>query len=213
MSRIDTSSTSVNRYAPPVQTPTVAYGDPAAFVLVGGSVALDLVATLGRRHAEPVERIPEPTTLDRWFVAAGISASIPPADERDLARARALRESIYALVRATIDGQHPHPTALDTVNQHAAQPDLPVRLAPGRGGHLTAETVDGDVRAALACIARDAVRLFGSSRAQRVKECAHPDCSLVFLDETQSGRRRWCSMDRCGNLVKTAGYRARRGRA
>jgi predicted RNA-binding Zn ribbon-like protein len=32
----------------------------------------------------------------------------------------------------------------------------------------------------------------------------------VFLDETQGGRRRWCSMERCGNLVETAGYRARR---
>ncbi|MDT7658136.1 MAG: hypothetical protein QOF38_2851, partial [Pseudonocardiales bacterium] len=54
--------------------------------------------------------------------------------------------------------------------------------------------------------------LLGGARATRIKECAHPDCSLVFLDETQSGRRRWCSMDRCGNLVKIKGYRERRGR-
>ncbi|MFF1909458.1 CGNR zinc finger domain-containing protein [Kitasatospora sp. NPDC058218] len=36
-----------------------------------------------------------------------------------------------------------------------------------------------------------------------------PDCSLLFLDDSQARRRRWCSMDRCGNLAKIAGYRAR----
>jgi predicted RNA-binding Zn ribbon-like protein len=190
--------------------PTTTSGPSAAFVLVGGGPALDLVATLGRRHAAPVERIPDPASFGRWLGTAGITPIPPPVDHRDVARARTLRESIYVLVRAAIDGHDPDPAAVDALNRHAAMPDLPVQLIRGSGGRPSAATVDGTAQAALACIARDAVRLLGSPRAQRVKECAHPDCSLVFLDETQSGRRRWCSMDRCGNLVKTAGYRARR---
>jgi predicted RNA-binding Zn ribbon-like protein len=65
------------------------------------------------------------------------------------------------------------------------------------------------VDAALATLARDVVDLLNGSRTPRIKECEHPDCSLLFFDDSQSGRRRWCSMERCGNLVKIAGYRQR----
>jgi predicted RNA-binding Zn ribbon-like protein len=82
-------------------------------------------------------------------------------------------------------------------------------VAGGAGATLALDlTITPELRRA--GIARDAIRLLGGPQASRIKECQHPDCSLVFLDETQSARRRWCSMERCGNLVKTAGYRARR---
>lgn len=182
----------------------------AAFVLVGGRPALDLVATFGRRHAVGVERIPDPETLSRWFVAAGVLAGPPPVTQDELGLARRLREAIAALVHATIAGLPADDDAVLTVNAGARRRDLPPRLVVDRAGRLTVAPVDGAAAAALAGIARDAVRLLGGPQASRIKECEHPDCSLVFLDETQSARRRWCSMDRCGNLVKIAGYRARR---
>ncbi|WP_312639773.1 CGNR zinc finger domain-containing protein [Streptomyces sp. RLA2-12] len=58
-------------------------------------------------------------------------------------------------------------------------------------------------------MARDAVLLVGGPLLARVKECENPECSLLFLDDSQARRRRWCSMDRCGNLAKVAGYRSR----
>ena len=64
-------------------------------------------------------------------------------------------------------------------------------------------------RAALATVARDAVLLVRSPLLGRVKECENPDCSLLFLDDSQARRRRWCAMERCGNLAKVAGYRSR----
>lgn len=181
-----------------------------AFVLVGGRPALDLVATFGRRHAEGLERIPDPDALARWLVAAGVLAGVPRVGEPELGLARRLREAIAALVRSTIAGRPADEAAVATVNAVAQQSDLPPRLVADPDGRLAGPPVSGAATAALAGIARDAVRLLGGPQASRIKECEHPDCSLVFLDETQSGRRRWCSMERCGNLVKTAGYRARR---
>jgi predicted RNA-binding Zn ribbon-like protein len=99
---------------------------------------------------------------------------------------------------------------LAIVNRHALRRDLPPQLAVEDGREIVTTPPGADVPSALATIARDAVRLLGGPQATRIKECEHPDCSLLFVDETQSGRRRWCSMGRCGNLVKTAGYRARR---
>jgi predicted RNA-binding Zn ribbon-like protein len=36
------------------------------------------------------------------------------------------------------------------------------------------------------------------------------DCSLVYVDTSRPGRRRWCSMEHCGNRHKVRTLRARR---
>jgi predicted RNA-binding Zn ribbon-like protein len=183
--------------------------DPA-FVLVGGRPSLNLVATLGRRHATPVERVPDAAALARWFVAAGLFPTTPPVTEAHLVQGRQLREAISSLIRSVMSGTPVCDEPLAIVNGHAIRPDLPPQLEVQDGRPAVTTPPGADVPSALAAIARDAVRLLGGPQSARIKECEHPDCSLLFVDETQSGRRRWCSMGRCGNLVKTAGYRARR---
>src|SRR5947208_764688 len=56
----------------------------------------------------------------------------------------------------------------------------------------------------------DDVDLFGGRYAHRIRVCAAEDCGLLFVDASRPGRRRWCSMERCGNLAKVRGHRARR---
>lgn len=43
-----------------------------------------------------------------------------------------------------------------------------------------------------------------SDRPDRIRSCAHDDCVLWFLDTSKGGRRRWCSMERCGNRAKAS---------
>jgi len=38
----------------------------------------------------------------------------------------------------------------------------------------------------------------------RLKTCPGADCGWMFIDETKNGRRRWCSMETCGNRAKAA---------
>jgi predicted RNA-binding Zn ribbon-like protein len=184
--------------------------DDPGFVLVGGHPSLNLVATLGRRHATPVERIPDAAALARWLVAAGLLPTAPPVHKTHLLQARRLREAISSLAHAVMSADPVPGEPLAVLNRHAIRPDLPPRLAVEDGRPVITTPAAADVPSALATIARDAVLLLGGPQAARIKQCEHPDCTLLFLDETQSGRRRWCSMGRCGNLVKTAGYRARR---
>ncbi|MGW2515434.1 CGNR zinc finger domain-containing protein [Streptomyces sp. NPDC001617] len=188
---------------------TSAAADPAlAFPFIGGRPCLDFVATLGRRHATPLERIPDPAALARWFAEAELAAGDGPmrVTARDVADARVLREAVHRVVRAAMAGQAPAPADVELVNETAARPDLAPQLGPARW------TARQPARAALATVARDAVLLVGSPLLERVKSCENPDCSLLFLDDSQARRRRWCSMERCGNLAKVAGYRSR-GRA
>lgn len=181
--------------------------DPAlAFPFIGGRPCLNFVATLGRRHASaPLERLPDPAALARWFTEAELTADGEPVrvTARDLTGARDLREALYRLVRASMAGQHPEPADVELINEAAARPDLAPQLGPVRW------TARQPARAALATVARDAVLLVRSPLLERVKKCENPNCSLLFLDDSQARRRRWCSMDRCGNLAKVAGYRSR----
>ncbi|MFJ4781825.1 CGNR zinc finger domain-containing protein [Streptomyces sp. NPDC088794] len=180
--------------------------DPAlTFPFIGGRPCLDFVATLGKRHATPLERIPDTAALSRWFTEAELAAGDEAVrvTARDLADARVLREAIHRVLRAAMDGGRPDATDVQRVNDVAARPDLAPQLGPV---HWTARH---PARAALATVARDAVLLVGGPLLERVKKCENPDCSLLFLDDSQARRRRWCSMERCGNLAKVAGYRSR----
>ncbi|WP_424882302.1 CGNR zinc finger domain-containing protein [Streptomyces sp. SLBN-8D4] len=187
-------------------TGSPAPADPAlAFPFIGGRPCLDFAATLGKRHTTPLERLPDTAALARWFTEAELTTDEGQVrvTARDLTEARLLREALYSLVRAAMAGREPDPSDVERVNAAAAQPDLAPQLGPARW------TARSPARAALATVARDAVLLVRGSLLERVKECENPNCSLLFLDDSQARRRRWCSMDRCGNLAKIAGYRSR----
>lgn len=176
-----------------------------AFPFVGGRPCLDFVATLGKRHATPKERLPDPAALARWLTEAELAVGEEPAHvtTRDLADARVLREAVNRLVRTAMAGREPEAADVELVNDAAAKPDLAPQLGEARW------TARHPARAALATVARDAVLLVGGPLIERVKECGNPGCSLLFLDDSQARRRRWCSMERCGNLAKVSGYRSR----
>jgi predicted RNA-binding Zn ribbon-like protein len=186
-----------------------------AFPFIGGRPCLNFVATLGKRHATPLERLPDPAALTRWIGEAGLRTAAEDGPVRvtegDLTYARTLREALYRLVRAAMAGQSPDPADVERANEAAARPDLTPQLTAPDGGPRPPLRwkADRPGPAALATVARDAVLLISGPLLDRVKECENPECSLLFLDDSQARRRRWCSMDRCGNLAKVNGYRSR----
>ncbi len=101
----------------------------------------------------------------------------------------------------------PTPADLAEVNRAAARPPLVPRIAAGgtREWQLpaTAEQV-------VSTVARDAIDLLTGPYADRIRECDAHNCQLVFVDTSRPGRRRWCSMERCGNRHKLRAHRARR---
>ncbi|MFE9600320.1 CGNR zinc finger domain-containing protein [Streptomyces hokutonensis] len=178
---------------------------PPVFPFIGGRPCLNFVATLGKRHATPVERLPDPAALAAWITEAELSTDTEPVrvTARELTDARTLREALYRVVRDAMAGREPAAADVERVNEAAARPDLAPQLGERRWKSAH------PARAALATVARDGVLLVGGPLLERVKECENPECSLLFLDDSQARRRRWCSMDRCGNLAKIAGYRSR----
>ncbi|HUJ97801.1 MAG TPA: CGNR zinc finger domain-containing protein, partial [Stellaceae bacterium] len=52
--------------------------------------------------------------------------------------------------------------------------------------------------------------LLASGRLERVRQCANSQCLWLFLDDSKSGNRRWCSMSACGNRAKAHRHYARK---
>jgi predicted RNA-binding Zn ribbon-like protein len=169
-----------------------------------------LVATLGDRGtANPLERIPDPDSLACWCVQARFLAGAPKISAPELASVRLLREAVYQAACAVRQSRKPAPEDVVTINAWAGRATLVPELTPeGRSADWRSEQTLSPV---LATIARDAIDLLTKTHPARIKLCADSTCRGLFVDESRPGKRRWCSMEVCGNRAKSKTF-ARRHR-
>jgi predicted RNA-binding Zn ribbon-like protein len=179
------------------------------FILLGGRACLDLTATFGELWRGQIDRLSTPRDLASWLVEAGLADELPAASRQDLAHARTIRDAVYRTLKRRLAGRMPGPGDLAIINDWAGRP-APRRWLETDDGQLRARSDATTAAALLASVARDAVDLLGGPLAHRIRECSADDCSLLFLDTSRAGRRRWCSMATCGARAKMAAYRARR---
>ena len=179
----------------------------ARFLFISGRLCLDFVHTGGEGERHIFEAWHEPDDLAAWFAQSTLHLAGVEVPLSNLQDACALREAIWASALALAHGGMLGPADLDVINTAARHPDLVPQLAPETREPKWAAPLAA--RAALSTIARDAIALFSSEQAQCIRQCANPQCLLLFVDTSRPGHRRWCSMQRCGNRPKTARYRSR----
>lgn len=178
---------------------------PPRFIFIGGALTLDFTQTGGEGWRSRWEGWHTPDDLADWAAAAPWLGFRPAVDQADLAAARALRETLWTIASDQAQGQAPRPADMALIEAWAKKPD-PVPV--WRNGRQAFE--DGQPFAqVLSAVARDTISLFGTERVQRFRKCANPNCYLMFVDTSRPGKRAWCTMDRCGNLMKAARHRAK----
>ncbi|WP_410642954.1 CGNR zinc finger domain-containing protein [Amycolatopsis sp. lyj-346] len=183
-------------------------GDKQGFRFHGGRTSVNFTATVGMRWRDGgFERLPDPAALGRWFTEAGLTPADPACTAAGLTTARELREAVYRLLLGRLSGDAAAAEDLATVNRWAAHPP-PVTALHVTPAGLRAQVVSVTVPSLLALIAADAVAVLGGDAAGRLRECADPECSLLFLDTSRAGARRWCSMSACGSRDKMQRYRS-----
>lgn len=180
-----------------------------AFRWRGGTPVLNFTATIGERWRGGFERLLTPADLARWMVDAGLVMRRMVSTDAQLTAARELRESMYAVATAVRTSGDAAKADLECVNRWARRPAGGPELGVGPSGLCIQRRIE-DVDEVLGWLAREGVELLGGPLALRVRECAGSECALLFLDESRSGARRWCSMDDCGARSKMSAYRARR---
>jgi predicted RNA-binding Zn ribbon-like protein len=167
-----------------------------------------------RGTPSPTETLNEPGDLLAWCGAQGAldAASVktleaqwraaPAGGARALAEALDLRETLFAIFAATARGEAPRVGDLARFNK--ALDATPPRRRLQQAGAGYAWTIERPQAApgVLASVLWSAGDLLAGPRRLRVRQCANPQCQWLFLDDSKSGTRRWCSMSACGNRAK-----------
>lgn len=172
-----------------------------------GNVALDLPATLtGRLKPAQRDLLAAPEDAGRWLVAAELAQKLPVTEMEDVVEMRRLREAIYSLAMAHINGSKAPVGARAALNRIAAGAPLAIPYLESSGKMR----LSGPARGFITLLAHEAIRLFSDDRCGRIRQCEFETCALLFLDTSRAGDRRWCSMSGCGNKAKVAEFRRRK---
>lgn len=184
-------------------------------------VCIDFANTVDWRNSEePDDKLGDYPALVRWSLNEGLLLpaeaerllklpSEPPGKPSVLALAKDLRDAIYRLLSASARGARPDEHGLEVLNRFISTSLGRSRLANAGGRYAwTWEDPEGAPDRMLWPIARSVAELLTSAKLERIKECANSEegCGWLFIDETKNKSRRWCSMDSCGNRVKSRKY-------
>ena len=121
----------------------------------------------------------------------------------------ALREALYGVFKAAVEGWPARPGDLAAVNRSLQQARAHERLiGTPRFQWVWDETPALDRM--LWPIARSAGDLLAGPDLERVRQCPGEECGWLFLDTSRSRRRQWCDMAECGNLAKVRRFRQKR---
>jgi predicted RNA-binding Zn ribbon-like protein len=148
-----------------------------------------------------------------WLADAGLRDIGQPELAADLQLARAVRESLRAMIGLNSGGPPLSEAELRTLRQSTTQ--AAPRVEVTASGHVRLETGDGQGRladglAGLLLTIRDAQ---ADGSWNRMKLCGNRDCRWVFYDRSHSRQGAWCDMASCGNKLNNRSLRARRAQA
>ncbi|MEU6781865.1 CGNR zinc finger domain-containing protein [Nonomuraea angiospora] len=178
---------------------------------IGGHPVLDLTNTVfDRTHpAEEGELLKAPSDVLTWCASAGLFEEAPSLTEASASglvlEVQAVREQAWAVFSAVAHGEavpaEPFGALLERAGtgvraEHVQQID------PSLDRFTVDWTAPGAIPAALSLLVVQA--LFTLPR-DRIRACGR--CGWLFLDSSRGGRRRWCSMNICGNREKARRHR------
>jgi predicted RNA-binding Zn ribbon-like protein len=150
-----------------------------------------------RGQETPTETLNTPADLAAWTKAPR------PPSQKQFERALELRETIHRLFDTVAQGKAPEARDFDGLN--AALAEAPARRTLKRCQTTFGWELDARSDTALALLAPvlwSAGDLLASANLGKIRRCANPECLYLFLDESRSGKRRWCTMSSCGNRAK-----------
>jgi predicted RNA-binding Zn ribbon-like protein len=185
---------------------------PEHWYWLGGRPALDFVNTLRERWRRSIDCLTTASDVVAWLRQAGLLEGAAGTPRGLLTQAHELREAVDACVVAAVAHTAQDPAAVAVVDEWLAFAGARPQLAlDGAGVPVLGERSAGDSpRRALGLVALDAARVLGTpAERARIRICGSATCSARFYDRSPAARRRWCSMEGCGNVEKARRHRAR----
>lgn len=176
---------------------------------------LEGCTTRGHGHTGDMdEHLDAPEAAIRFLAQQGVAhaddlAERAALDAGWLDRVRSVRAAFREVFDAEVQARSADRAAVERVNAVLRHRPL-IELTPGEDGCGVGHRHVGDpTDEALARLAEPLVEAIAASATDRWRICANDHCRWVFVDESRTGRRRWCDMATCGNRAKAARHRAR----
>jgi predicted RNA-binding Zn ribbon-like protein len=180
---------------------------------IGGHPALDLAnAVFNRQVPEPDnELLKSARDIGNWLNASGLAGAREAAAVAGIAgqsfveRVHAVREASAQIFGSIAAKEAPPTEALGFLHASAASglASGAVELDGSRPDLALARWRNpGAVTAVLAMLS---IEGFFTLPRERLHSC--PRCGWLFLDTSRGGKRRWCSMQVCGNREKVSRHR------
>lgn len=168
--------------------------------LVGGRLCLDFLNTADWSSSGDVlhEKLTDQRDLEIWCRRVKLGKRIALEDPATLDELRAFRASLRRLFLAAVTGEKPKKKDLAHFNQVLEMDSSCAPLAVRQG----AFAFNKDIPVAQAIGLSALAVLTQPTEIERVEVCPSDDCGWLFLDESKNRRRRWCSMETCGNRAK-----------
>ncbi|MEN5114930.1 CGNR zinc finger domain-containing protein [Brevundimonas diminuta] len=160
--------------------------------------------------------IATPDAFDRWARAAGLASAeglfVP--DQAEMEEVLLFRTLLREGAKSLTASQPPPVATIAAVNQKLAHsPLISTLVESGVGWDLISRPKASPVAGLLGKVAADFAGTLVSKRSDKLRRCGHQGCAMLFIDTSKNGKRRWCSMETCGNREKAAGHRARMRRS
>ncbi len=146
-----------------------------------------------------------------WLETTGLVPKGTVAPPELLAEARQLRDAARAVVHAAMKSREADLMVINRVLERG-RPETRLKWDHETQRYRVDVRSDAESPAGLLWPVADAlVKLVTDDKFEYVRQCEAHNCILLFHDLSKSHRRRWCSMATCGNRMKVAAFRNRKG--
>lgn len=180
-------------------------------IFVGENLALDFINTAYGVDNNKHDLLIDDMSVLKWLKKAGVEPTFEGLSKKLslLESAIELRSLARTMINKRWNREQYDPKDL---NRFLSLGDnhMELQWEKGKEPMVINKKTSTDVTVNLVPVAESLAQLLSEHNFEQVKQCECPDCTLLFLDRTKSGRRRWCSMAMCGNKMKVAAFRARK---
>ncbi|TWB11967.1 putative stress-induced transcription regulator [Rhizobium sp. ERR 1071] len=190
--------------------------------LLGGHPALDFVNTVDSRGERwGPEFLNSYSDLVSWAgrleviddeeqrILLSLATKSPSEAERELFRARELRETLHRIFLTEVGDEPVRMKDLELLDQIARRAQAQRRLVNVGEAIEWRQSPADHLDAISTRVGWLAADLLTSRRNRRpIRACEGPNCGWLFLDHSRNGHRRWCSDRTCGSHARVRKFRA-----
>lgn len=187
------------------------------FLFLGNVLCLDFINTEIIAKGQRLSLINDFADLRNWLVAAGVISEMEfvaaeaawngGEKEAALREALSFRALLRRMAEQVTQGAGVSEDILEAIND---------KLMESRGHAELVKTEQGYIKtyhfawktslSLLAPVAASAADLLAGGDLSYLRKCENPACILYFYDVSKNHKRRWCSMNICGNRFKVAAH-------